>query len=186
MSVVWKTLKSGSKPPDIVYALIEIPKGSNIKYEIDHDTGVIFVDRVLHTAFTYPFDYGIIPQTWYYDGDPVDIMVLSRVQVFPGCVVPAKPIGLLRMKDEAGVDNKILAAPVKDPYFEKINDVSDVTPSVLSEIKHFLEHYKDLEAGKWVKVEGWDSAAVAKEEIEKAIKMYKEKFNKKNKRGKIS
>jgi len=177
MSIVWKTLKPGPKPPDIVYALIEIPKGSNIKYEVDHDTGVIFVDRVLYTAFTYPFDYGIIPQTWYYDCDPVDIMVLSRASVFPGCVVPAKPIGFVRMRDEAGVDNKILAVPAKDPYFEMFNDVSDVAVGVLSEVKHFLEHYKDLEPGKWVKVEGWDGADIAKEEIKKAISMYKEKFS---------
>jgi len=179
MSNIWKVIKPGPKPPDTVYAIIEIPKGSNIKYEIDHDTGVIFVDRILHTAFVYPFDYGIIPQTWYYDGDPVDIMVLSRVSVFPGCVIPTKPIGLLRMRDESGEDNKILAAPAKDPYFERINDISDVAPGVLSEAKHFLEHYKDLEHGKWVKVEGWDGANVAKEEIKTAIKMYEEKFNKK-------
>ena len=178
---VWKILKPGPNPPEVVYALVEIPMGSNIKYEVDHDTGALFVDRFLHTAFTYPFNYGIIPQTWYYDGDPVDIMVLSRVPVVPGCVVASRPVGFVKMRDEAGVDNKILAVPAKDPRFEKVKDVSDVSPSVLSEIKHFLEHYKDLEEGKWVKVEGWDGAKVAKEEILKAIEMYEEESGKKKK-----
>jgi inorganic pyrophosphatase len=100
--------------------------------------------------------------------------------IFPGCVVPTRPIGFVRMKDEAGIDNKILAVPAKDPFFEKIKDVSDVPPSTLREIKHFLEHYKDLEPGKWVKVEEWDNANVAKEEILKAIAKYKEKFGKEN------
>ncbi|RLI51937.1 inorganic diphosphatase [Candidatus Bathyarchaeota archaeon] len=176
MYVNWKIIKPGSNPPNNVNAFIEIPRGSSIKYEVDHETGIIFVDRTLHTAFTYPFDYGIIPQTWYYDDDPVDIMVLSRMAIFPGCVVPTRPIGFVRMKDEAGIDNKILAVPAKDPFFEKIRDISDVPPSTLREIKHFLEHYKDLEPGKWVKVEEWDNADVAKREILKAIAMYKKKF----------
>jgi inorganic pyrophosphatase len=177
MCAIWQILKAGSNPPHIVNALIEIPKGSSVKYEVDHETGVIFVDRLLHTAFTYPFNYGIIPRTWYFDNDPIDIMVLSRVSIYPGCVVPARPVGFARMRDEAGVDNKILAVPEKDPYFEKVNDISDVTPSTLLEIKHFLEHYKDLEPGKWVKVEGWDGADVAKEEISKAITMYREELS---------
>ncbi len=173
MTVLWRTLAAGSDPPEVVNALIEIPKGSNVKYEIDHVTGAVFVDRVLHTAFAYPFDYGIIPRTWYFDDDPIDIMVLSRVQLFPGCVVPARPIGFVKMRDEAGLDNKILAVPAKDPHYDAVVEVSDLAPSILAEIKHFLEHYKDLEPGKWVKVEGWDGAAIAKEEIVKAIEMYK-------------
>ena len=146
-----------------------------MKYELDHETGVLFVDRVLHTAFAYPFDYGLIPQTWYHDDDPVDIMVLSKKPVVPGCVVAARPVAFVRMKDEAGIDNKILAVPVTDPRYENISDVSDVPSSVLDEIKHCLDHYKDLERGKWVKVESWDGAEVAKKEIMKAIEMYKEK-----------
>lgn len=176
MIPVWRALRSGPNPPEAVYAIIEIPMGSNVKYEMDHETGVILVDRVLHTAFTYPFDYGIIPQTWYHDEDPVDIMVLSRASIFPGCVVPARPVGFVRMRDEGGVDNKVLAVPSKDPSFEKMRDVTDIAPGVLAEIRHFLEHYKDLEAGKWVKVEGWDGAEVAKGEILKAMEMYKKKF----------
>jgi inorganic pyrophosphatase len=174
MTVLWRTLAAGSDPPEVVNALIEIPRGSNVKYEIDHETGAVFVDRVLHTAFAYPFDYGLIPRTWYFDDDPIDIMVLTRVQLFPGCVVPARPIGFVRMRDEAGLDNKILAVPAKDPHYDAVAEVSDLAPSILSEIKHFLEHYKDLEPGKWVKVEGWDGAATAKEEIVKAIGMYEE------------
>lgn len=181
MTAIWKILKPGPNPPDVVYAFIEIPMGSNIKYEIDHEKGILFVDRVLHTAFTYPFNYGIIPQTWYYDEDPVDIMVLSKTPVIPGCVVPARPVGFVRMEDEAGIDNKILAVPDKDPRFENVRDISDLSYSTLDEIKHFLEHYKDLEKEKWVRVEGWDGAKVAKKEIIKAIDMYVEK-QKRNKR----
>lgn len=172
---VWKHLEPGPDPPNIVHAFIEIPMGSNIKYEVDHETGILFVDRVLHTAFAYPFNYGIIPQTWYYDDDPVDIMVLSQSPVVPGCVLTVRPIAFVNMKDEAGVDNKILAVPEKDPSFAKISDVDDVPSSVLNQIKHFLEHYKDLEKGKWVKVESWDGATVAKHEIMNAIELYKEK-----------
>lgn len=176
MSIIWKTLKPGPNPPDLLYAFIEVPKGSNIKFEVDHETGVIFVDRVLHTAFTYPFDYGIIPQTWYYDDDPLDIMVLSRVSLFPGCVIPARPIGFVHMKDESGVDNKILSVPANDPYYKEVKNISDVPSGTLSEIKHFLEHYKDLEEGKWVKVESWEGEDVAKSEVLKAITLFKEKF----------
>ena len=178
MVAVWRMLKAGPKPPEVVYALIEIPKGSNVKFEMDHETGVVLVDRVLHTAFSYPFDYGIVPQTWYLDDDPLDIMVLSRVSVFPGCVIPVRPIALIRMKDEAGEDNKILAVPAKDPYWEKVKDISDIPLGTLAEIKHFLEHYKDLEPGKWVKVESWDNAAVAKVEIERAMSLYQKTFGK--------
>jgi len=176
MNATWRMLKVGSDPPKVVNALLEIPKGSNVKFEIDHDTGAVFVDRVLHTAFAYPFDYGIIPRTWYLDEDPMDVMVLSRVSLFPGCVVPARPIGFVRMRDEAGEDNKVLAVPAKDPYWERIRDVSDVPSGTLAEIRHFLEHYKDLEPGKWAKVEGWDSKEVAEREIERAMSFYVQRF----------
>jgi inorganic pyrophosphatase len=180
VTTIWKSLKTGPSPPDVVYALIEIPKGSNVKFEMDHETGIIFVDRVLYTAFKYPFDYGIIPQTWYLDNDPMDIMVLSRVSLFPGCVVPARPIAFVRMRDEAGEDNKVLAVPAKDPYWEDIKDIADVPKGTLSEIKHFLEHYKDLEPGKWVKVESWENASSARSEIKKAMAMFLETFSKKD------
>ncbi len=177
MDAIWKALKAGPDPPKVVNALIEIPKGSNVKFEMDHETGVVFMDRVLYTAFSYPFDYGIIPQTWYMDNDPMDIMVLSRVSIFPGCVVPARPVGFVRMRDEAGEDNKILAVPAKDPYWERIKDVTDVPSGMLAEIKHFLEHYKDLEPGKWVKLEGWDGKELAEKEIERAMSIYEHTFN---------
>ncbi|MEM2094969.1 MAG: inorganic diphosphatase [Candidatus Bathyarchaeia archaeon] len=176
MNATWRILKVGPDPPRVVNALIEIPMGSNVKFELDHETGVAFVDRVLHTAFVYPFDYGIIPRTWYFDNDPMDIMVLSRVSLFPGCVVPARPIGFVRMRDEAGEDNKVLAVPAKDPYWERIKDVSDVPAGILEEIRHFFEHYKDLEPGKWVKLEGWDGREVAEREVEKAMSIYIQKF----------
>ncbi len=179
MSVnVWKNLRPGPNPPSELYALIEIPMGSRIKYEMDHDTGVIFVDRYLYTAFEYPFDYGFIPQTWYYDDDPVDIMVLTRIPAFPGSAIVVRPIGFIRMKDEKGEDNKIIAVPKKDPKYDGIKDINDIAPSILAEIKHFMEHYKELEPGKWVKVDGLEGADVAKKEIMKAIELYKEKIGK--------
>jgi inorganic pyrophosphatase len=159
----------------VVNALIEIPMGSNIKYEVDHETGILLVDRILHTAFSYPFNYGVIPQTWYYDEDPMDIMILSKTPLVPGCVITARPVAFVKMKDEAGIDNKILAVPEKDPSFEEILDITDIPSSILTQIKHFLEHYKDLEKEKWVEVERWDQAAVAKKEILRAIELYKEK-----------
>ncbi len=177
MPAIWKTLKPGPDPPHIVYAIVEIPKGSNVKYEIDHETGFIFVDRILQTAFAYPFDYGIIPQTWFMDKDPLDIMVLSQTSIFPGCVVPARPVALIHTRDEKGSDDKVLAVPTTEPGYEEVKNVDDVAPSILAEIKHFLEHYKELEAGKWVKVMGWEGAEAAKKVIMMAIGMYQERFD---------
>jgi len=181
---LWKTLEPGPNPPEEVNALIEIPKGSRNKYEMDHETGVVFLDRVLHTAFVFPFDYGIIPQTWYLDGDPMDIMVLTQAPTFPGCVVPSRPIGLMKMKDEAGEDYKVLAVPVKDPVFENIRGLKDVSEGLLEQIKHFFEHYKELERGKWTRVEGWEDADSAKKAINESIERYRQRFLEKAGRAK--
>jgi len=163
------------KTPDVVYVVIEVPKGCPIKYEWDKKTGVIFVDRVLYTSLTYPGDYGTIPKTLSGDGDPLDVIVLVSAPNYPGVVIPVRPIGLLKTKDESGEDIKIIAVPTEkiDPRFKEIKDVKDLPEHMLKEIKYFYEHYKELEPGKWVKVEGFEGAEAAKEEIKKAIENYK-------------
>lgn len=166
-----KKIKVG-EVPNKVNVFIEIPKDGNIKYELDKESGVIFVDRFLHTAMTYPFNYGFIPNTLSEDGDPVDVLVLGDQEVLPGTVIPSKIIGMLEMTDEAGIDTKILAVPTEkiDPNSSEINDISDVSNSVKNKIKHFFENYKSLEPGKWVKIKEWKNKEAAVTAINKAIK----------------
>lgn len=168
-------LEPGENPPDEVYAAIEIPQKSNVKYEIDEETGAIMVDRVLYTSMFYPFNYGFVPQTLYDDGDPVDMLVVGYEEVYPGTVIPCKPIALLRMEDEEGLDNKILAVPTEeiDPRFKGVEEIEDLPAHMKDEIKHFFEHYKELEPGKWVKIREWLPAKGAKEDIKRAIEAYK-------------
>jgi inorganic pyrophosphatase len=151
-------------------AFIEIPAGSSIKYEVDEVTGELMVDRFLHTAFSYPFNYGFIKDTKGEDGDPVDVLVLSSYPIHPGAVVKCHAIGMLEMSDEAGVDAKIIAVPTKkiDPLYGSYETLSDVHESILAKIKHFFENYKTLEPGKWVKVDEFKSVEVASEVIAKA------------------
>lgn len=151
-------------------AFIEIPAGSSIKYEVDEETGELAVDRFLHTAFSYPFNYGFIKDTKGEDGDPVDVLVLSSYPIHPGAVVKCHAIGMLEMSDEAGVDAKIIAVPTKkiDPLYGSYESLSDVHESILAKIKHFFENYKTLEPGKWVKVDEFKGVEVADEIISKA------------------
>jgi inorganic pyrophosphatase len=151
-----------------VEAIIEIPKGSRNKYEVDHDTGLIWLDRMLFTATQYPADYGYIPETLADDGDPLDILVLLDEATFPGCHMWTRPVGLFRMADEKGVDAKILAVPSKDPRWKGIMDIDDLAPFLLDEIRHFFEVYKALEPGKDTSIEGWGNAASALAEIDRS------------------
>ncbi|MCG3108413.1 Inorganic pyrophosphatase [Metallosphaera sp. J1] len=164
-------LGPGKKAPDIVNVLVEIPSGSNIKYEYDEEEGVIKVDRVLYTSMVYPFNYGFVPGTLEEDGDPIDVLVLTNYPLLPGTVIEARPVGVIHMKDEEGVDEKIIAVPKEktDPTFARIKDVNDIDDATKNKIVHFFEHYKELEPGKWVKISGWGSASEAKEKIAKAI-----------------
>ncbi|AAC07463.1 inorganic diphosphatase [Aquifex aeolicus] len=173
-------LPPGKNPPEDIYVVIEIPQGSAVKYELDKDTGVIFVDRFLFTAMYYPFNYGFVPQTLADDGDPVDVLVISREPVVPGAVMRCRPIGMLEMRDEAGIDTKVIAVPHEklDPSYSNIKTVDNLPEIVREKIKHFFEHYKELEPGKWVKVENWKGLQDAIEEIKKGIENYK-----KNKEG---
>jgi inorganic pyrophosphatase len=141
-------------PAGDVNVIVEIPQGSSIKYELDKKSGALIVDRFIHTAMVYPFNYGFIPQTHADDGDPIDVLLISAQPVAPGSVMLSSPIGLLEMEDEAGIDTKIIAVPAKnvDPWYAKVNDVTDLDEATHEKIKHFFAHYKELEEGKWVKI----------------------------------
>lgn len=170
-------LDAGAEAPKKVTAFIEIPKGSNIKYEMDEHTGLIKVDRILHTSMVYPFNYGFIPGTWGEDEDPLDIMVISSGTFLPGTTVAVRPIGVLLMKDEEGIDTKIMAVPTEkiDPEFANVKDTKDLNEHTKALIGHFFSYYKSIEPGKWAKVEGWDSADRAIGFIKRAMKREKDR-----------
>jgi inorganic pyrophosphatase len=153
---------------------IEIPKGQRNKYEVDHETGRVRLDRYLYTPMVYPADYGYIENTLGSDGDPLDCLVLLPESVFPGVLVEARPVGVLLMSDEAGGDEKIVAVPAGDKRWNHIQDVSDIGEFDRKAIEHFFEHYKDLEPGKWVKVEGWGDRAKAEVLVDEAVARLKE------------
>ena len=142
-------------------AVVEIPKGSRNKYEVDHVTGRVFLDRVLFTTFVYPTDYGYFENTLGLDGDPVDVLILLDYPLFPGVGVAVRPVAVFNMTDDGGSDAKVIAVPAKDPRWAHIQDIGDIPEFTIKEIEHFFEHYKDLEPGKWVKTEGWQDAAAA-------------------------
>lgn len=167
-------IKAGSNP-DKINAVIEIPYGSNIKYEIDKESGAVCVDRVMYSAMFYPANYGFVPNTLADDGDPADILVLNEYPLQAGSVIPCRLIGVLVMEDESGMDEKLLAVPVSkiDPRYDNIKTLSDLPKITLDRIKNFFETYKALEPGKWVKVKDYADAKKAEEILEKAIKNYK-------------
>lgn len=167
-----KKLSVGRNPPSEVNVLVEIPQGSSVKYELDKESGLIMVDRFNFTAMFYPFNYGFIPQTKAEDGDPVDVLVISTYSVAPGTVIPARPIGMLEMEDEAGIDTKIIAVPTQkvDPFFTKIEDITDLDEMTKKKIQHFFNHYKELEPGKWVKTKSFLSKEKAEEAIKKSVR----------------
>lgn len=145
--------------------VVEIPKGSRNKYEVDHLTGRVYLDRVLFTSFAYPTDYGYFEDTLGLDGDPVDALVLLEYPVFPGVGVKVRAVGVLNMSDEAGSDAKVVVVPHKDPRWAHIQDITDVPEQTRKEIEHFFARYKDLEPEKFVKIEGWGNAAEAEQII---------------------
>ena len=145
--------------------------GSPVKYEFDKDSGGIFVDRIVNTSMFYPCNYGFIPNTLHADGDPTDVLVIMDIPLQPGVVIPCRPIGVLKMEDDGGMDDKIIAVPIEkvDPFQSFIQDLNDLPEKVQQRISHFFEHYKDLEKGKWVKLLGWGNKAEALEIIKKSI-----------------
>ncbi|MCI6988739.1 MAG: inorganic diphosphatase [Campylobacter sp.] len=158
-----------------INAVIEIPYGSNIKYEIDKESGAVFVDRVLYSAMFYPANYGFVPNTLADDGDPVDILVLNGYPLVAGSVIPCRLVGVLIMEDESGKDEKLLAVPVSkiDPRYDEIKTYKDLPSATLDKIKNFFETYKILEPNKWVKVKDFESKEKAIEILETSVKNYK-------------
>lgn len=170
-----KKVSVGKNPPHELNVIIEVPMGSDpVKYEIDKESGAIFVDRMLHTAMYYPCNYGFVPGTLSTDGDPLDVLVLSEERLISGCVIPVRPIGVLVMEDEAGRDEKILAVPTSrvSIYYENKKSCLDIPEIKLDQIAHFFSHYKDLEKNKWVKVLGWEDIEAAQKVITDAIERY--------------
>lgn len=165
----------GNKAPHEVNVVIEIAANSGpVKYEVDKDSGALMVDRFLGTSMTYPANYGYVPCTLSDDGDPVDVLVLTSAAIVPGSVIKVRPIGMLQMTDESGEDAKVLAVPVSklDPSYDNIQSTKDLPQQILDRIAHFFEHYKDLEAGKWVKIGDWKDVASAHHEIEQSIERF--------------
>jgi len=163
---------SGKNLPDDINVIIEIPSHSDpVKYEVDKETGALFVDRFMNTAMFYPCNYGYVPHTLSDDGDPVDVLVVSPYALISGSVVECRPVGMLKMTDESGEDAKIIAVP-HDPMYDDVKDVTDVEPRLLAQLSHFFEHYKDLEKNKWVKIEGWVGIDEAKAEIMASVERY--------------
>lgn len=170
-------VKAGRDVPNDINVIIEIPARSEpIKYEVDKESGALFVDRFMSTPMHYPCDYGYIPHTLSDDGDPVDVLVVSPYALIHGTVVRCRPVGMLKMSDESGFDVKVIAVPVDKltPLYKHVKTIDDLPKLLLDQIGHFFTHYKDLEAGKWVKLEGWEGPDAARQEILKSIKQYDE------------
>jgi inorganic pyrophosphatase len=167
---------AGRDPAADFNVIVEIPMHSDpIKYEVDKETGALFVDRFVSTSMHYPCNYGYIPQTLSEDGDPVDVLVITPFALVPGVVVRCRPIGLLKMADEAGRDTKLLAVPIDKltPLYRQVSSARDLPELTLLQLEHFFAHYKDLEPGKWVKLDGWGSPEEACREIAEGVKRYR-------------
>ena len=168
-------VSAGKEVPNRINVIIEIPSHSDpVKYEVDKETGAMFVDRFMGTAMHYPCNYGYVPHSLSDDGDPVDVLVVTPIPLLTGTVITCRPVGMLNMSDESGIDAKILAVPLAkvSPLYKGVKEVEDLPQGLLNQIAHFFEHYKDLEEGKWVKIEGWGDAEAAKAEIVASVENY--------------
>ncbi|CAM3538208.1 inorganic diphosphatase [Parendozoicomonas haliclonae] len=165
----------GKDIPNDINVIIEIPANSDpIKYEIDKDTNALFVDRFMSTPMFYPANYGYVPQTLADDGDPLDVLVVTPYPVAPGSVIRCRPVGVLNMSDESGQDEKVIAVPHDKltKIYKDVKEYTDLPELLIKQIEHFFENYKDLEEGKWVKIDGWQNADAAREAIIKSVKAY--------------
>ena len=164
---------TGDNPPESLNVIIEVPTGGEpVKYEFDKDSGALYVDRILHTPMRYPANYGFVPHTLSPDGDPLDALVIARSPFIPGCVVRARPIGVLNLEDEHGGDEKLICVPIDTtfPYYSDVAETKDLPSIIFQQIEHFFTHYKDLEAEKWVRVGEWGDAAEAKRNVAACVK----------------
>jgi len=169
-------IPAGDNLPDEVYVIIEIPAFSSpIKYEVDKDTGAMFVDRFMGTCMQYPLNYGYVNDTLSDDGDPVDVLVMTPHPLLAGSVIKCRPVGVLNMTDESGQDAKVIAVPVAklSPIYDSVQNIDDVPELTKQQVEHFFSHYKDLEKGKWVKIDGWGDIDAAKAEITSSFERYK-------------
>jgi len=176
MANLWKTLDAGPDAPETIYAVIECLKGERNKYEYDKDIPAVVLDRVLHSNVHYPSDYGFIPQTWYDDDDPLDVLVLVEDATFPGCVIEARPVALMGMDDGGEQDDKVIAVPTEDPRYDHIEDLDDIPQQTQDEITEFFNTYKNLEAGKGADVLDWEDKQAAVDAIEHSQELYEETF----------
>ena len=170
-------IPTGSNPPESLNVIIEVPTGGEpVKYEFDKKSGALFVDRILHTPMRYPANYGFVPHTLCKDGDPLDVLICNTRPLVPGCVINVRPIGVMMMEDDGGMDEKILAVPVPKltRRYDKITNYTDLPEITLKQIQHFFEHYKDLEPGKWVKIGDWMDVDAAKQIILESIQRAKD------------
>ncbi len=172
-SHLWHDLEPGPELPDVIHVVVEIPEGSRNKYELHKPTGAIKLDRVLYSPVFYPGDYGFIPQSYYDDGDPLDVLVMTNTPTFPGCIVEARPIGIFHLFDRGEPDDKILAVVHYDPFFSDIKHYNDLPAHFLREVTHFFSVYKDLE-GIRTEARGWEGPEVAKDRINYAIDLYRD------------
>ncbi len=172
---LWKDLPVGNKPPEEVNFIVEMPKGSRNKIELDKDTGLFKLDRVLHKPFCPGWNYGLIPKTFYEDGDAADGILIMEEPLSPGTIVSVRPVGLMKMIDSGELDDKLISVAVNDPDFKNVNDIKDLPKKLLDEIKEFYSNYKKPE-GKVTEVKGFENAEAAKKFILHAIEMYKEEF----------
>ena len=170
----WKELPAGDNPPELLNMIIEVTTGSRDKYEYNKDWEAFVLDRIIPSSVVFPVEYGFVPRTWYDDGDPLDIMVLSFEPLQVGSIVKVRVIGALIIEDEAGLDAKILSVLVNDARFEGYHDIEDVHRHKLKEIQEFFETYKRLEPHKWAKVKDWKDAKTAKEIVKYAMEKYRE------------
>jgi len=167
-----KSVGPGERAPDEINVVVEIPANTGpVKYEVDKDSGAVFVDRFMATAMFYPCDYGYVPESLADDGDPLDVLIVTPHPLIAGTVICCRPVGVLKMADEAGDDAKILSVPVRrvTRIYEDVQEAADLPQTLVSSIEHFFAHYKDLEEGKWVKIEGWGDAATARQLISRAL-----------------
>jgi inorganic pyrophosphatase len=174
---LWHDLELGEKAPEQFNVIVEVPRGSKNKYEIDKKTGLIKLDRAMKSAQDYPFDYGFSPRTLWEDNDPLDVVILTTYPLAPGILVEVRPVAVMRMIDGGEGDDKILAVPVDDPRWDEVRDLADVNKHTVKEIQHFFETYKTIE-NKKVEISGFEGKEAAKAAVEKSVKLYQDKFGK--------
>lgn len=174
---IFHAMSVGKKAPEEINVIIEIAKGSRVKYEFNKQHGIVFVDRILHTPIPYPFSYGLIPQTWNdFDHDPLDAIVIASESLQPGCAVSCRVIGMLSVEDTGERDDKVLCVPTGDPYYKKVKDIESLADKEREDIEYFLTHYKDLEPGKECEVKAWVNAEKAHAFINECIEVYQKKY----------